>query len=220
MALAGGGASEGVIVAAEEQSAGRGRKGRSWISSPGKSLTVSLLLRPARMEECLTLLFALAAARSLDDVGAQVRIKWPNDLRIGHRKLAGILAEAMGGVLVIGLGMNVNEDAEDFPPPVSGEAISLSLASGARHDRGIVLAGVIRTFEGVYRRWEREGFSPFVPEIEERILYLGEEISLDEGSGRVTGRMLGLAPDGRLRILVESREAVFSAGDLTLRGER
>lgn len=217
MEAAAAGAPEGLLVVAETQTAGRGRKGRSWFSTPEKSLVFSLLLRPPAGRNGLTALFGLAAARALDPFAGDVAIKWPNDVFCRGRKLGGILAEAGGGAAVVGMGINVNEAAGDFPASIARRAISLRMASGAEHDRLAVLARVIESFERLYDRWRREGFPPVRPELESRLLYLGKRVVVETGEGSVRGSMAGVTAEGYLRLLVEGKERIFASGDLSLR---
>ena len=133
-----GGAPEGVVLAAEEQSAGRGRMGRTWVSPPRAALTFSLLVRPATVPPArrgwLPLLTGVAVASAVTAVtGVQTRLKWPNDVLVGPAKLAGILAEAAGDAIVVGVGLNVSAEPGELPPPGPGAlaATSLRIAASA-----------------------------------------------------------------------------------------
>ena len=133
-----GGAPEGVVLAAEEQSAGRGRMGRTWVSPPRAALTFSLLVRPATVPPArrgwLPLLAGVAIASAVTAVtGVQTRLKWPNDVLVGPAKLAGILAEAAGDAIVVGVGLNVSAEPGELPPPGPGAlaATSLRIAASA-----------------------------------------------------------------------------------------
>ncbi len=132
------GAPEGMVLAAEEQSAGRGRMGRAWVSPPQAALTFSLLVRPAAVPPArrgwLPLLAGVAVATAVTAVtGVQTRLKWPNDVLTGHAKLAGILAEAAGDAVVVGVGLNVSTEPGELPPPGPGAlpATSLRIAASA-----------------------------------------------------------------------------------------
>ena len=132
------GAPEGMVLAAEEQSAGRGRMGRAWVSPPRAALTFSLLVRPAAVPSArrgwLPLLAGVAVATAVTAVtGVQTRLKWPNDVLTGHAKLAGILAEAAGDAVVVGVGLNVSTEPGELPPPGPGAlpATSLRIAASA-----------------------------------------------------------------------------------------
>ncbi len=154
------GASEGLLVVADAQTAGRGRLQRVWHSPAGQNLYLSLLLRPplpARHAAPMTLLAGAALAQALARVGAAPRLRWPNDLLLPiagrMRKTAGILMEMVSEgqdtrFVVLGVGVNVN--GTQFPPELAERATSLGLAAGRRFDRGELLADYLASFEAVY----------------------------------------------------------------------
>lgn len=217
MAAAAEGAGGGTLFIAEEQTAGKGRKGRAWASAKGRSLTFSLLLRPAGRTEGLTALLALAVARSLGDSLGGVAVKWPNDIYLNGKKLGGILAESKDDFAVVGLGLDVNEGTGDFPPAIALEAISMRIACARAFDRGIVLCRILEAFEEMYDRYEEEGFAPFRQEIQDRLLFIGAQVVIESGEGSFEGKMIGITDEGRLRLEKDGTERVFSSGDLTIR---
>jgi BirA family biotin operon repressor/biotin-[acetyl-CoA-carboxylase] ligase len=216
-AAAAEGAEGGTLFVAEEQTSGKGRKGRMWFSAKGKSLVFSLLLRPAGRTEGLTAVFALAVASAVGDFLKGAALKWPNDVFLNGRKLGGILAESRDDFVVIGLGLDVNEEAADFSPGIAAEAISMRVAGGRPFDRGIVLCRIIEAFEGLYDAYREEGFAPFREEIQRRLLFIGERVIVECGGESFEGHMIGITNEGRLRLDVNGTEKVFSSGDLTLR---
>jgi BirA family transcriptional regulator, biotin operon repressor / biotin---[acetyl-CoA-carboxylase] ligase len=148
---------EGAIAVAEEQSEGRGRLGRSWHAPAGTSLLFSLLLRPgvesSRLPE-LSLVAGGAVAEAIADVtGVDPVIKFPNDVLIGGRKVAGVLAESSEGRVVLGVGINVNQTLEQLPPGAQTEPTSLQLVLGAPVDRALLLAAVLARLESAYDAW-------------------------------------------------------------------
>jgi BirA family transcriptional regulator, biotin operon repressor / biotin---[acetyl-CoA-carboxylase] ligase len=148
---------EGAIAVAEEQSEGRGRLGRSWHAPAGTSLLFSLLLRPgvesSRLPE-LSLVAGGAVAEAIADVtGVDPAIKFPNDVLIGGRKVAGVLAESSEGRVVLGVGINVNQTLEQLPSSAQTEPTSLQLVLGAPVDRALLLAAVLARLEGAYDAW-------------------------------------------------------------------
>ena len=217
MAAAAAGAAEGTFVVAERQTTGKGRKGRRWVSTPGKSLTASLVLRPSRPREALTAVFAVAAIRALGGFARGLALKWPNDIYLRGRKLGGILAESRDGAVVIGFGVNVNDEARDLPADAAGAAVSLRMVARRRVDRGAVLARIVESFEKSYERFEARGFAPFRPEVERLLLHRGKRVVLDDGSERRAGTLAGVTDEGYLVLDTGGAEAVFSSGDLTLR---
>ena len=153
-------APEGAVAVAEEQTEGRGRLGRRWHARTGSSVLVSVNLRPtvetARLPE-LSLIAGLAAADAVAAVtGIQPEVRFPNDLLIGGRKVAGILAEARDERVVVGIGINVNLAQGDLPTDVDTPATSLLLESGRRVDRARLLAELLVRLEARYDAWVSE----------------------------------------------------------------
>jgi len=152
------GAPEGLVIAAEAQTAGRGRQGRSWQSLHGAALTFSVLLRPGPVPATrgwVPLLAGVAAATALREVtGVDARLKWPNDVMVRDRKLGGILAEQADGAIVVGLGINVRGQGRDLPVAT---ATSLELHGAAETDRTDLLAEILRQLERWYRLWQGAG---------------------------------------------------------------
>lgn len=139
------GAAHGSVVVADHQTAGRGRLDRHWLSPAGSSLLVSVVLRPSgdrRLRGLLALAGGVAACQCLEELGVKAAVKWPNDVLLGDRKLAGILAEASEDVVILGLGMNVGQEV--FPDEIVSTATSLKLHTGRSFSRPGLLAGIIR----------------------------------------------------------------------------
>jgi BirA family biotin operon repressor/biotin-[acetyl-CoA-carboxylase] ligase len=150
---------EGTIAVAEEQSEGRGRLGRDWHAPAGTAVLVSVLLRPtiepARLPE-LSLVAGGAVAEAIAEVTAiEPAIKFPNDVLVGGRKVAGILAEAREGRVVLGIGVNVNQTEEQLPADSQTEATSLRLELGEPIDRAQLLAAILAQLERAYDAWVR-----------------------------------------------------------------
>jgi BirA family transcriptional regulator, biotin operon repressor / biotin---[acetyl-CoA-carboxylase] ligase len=150
-------APEGAVAVAEEQTAGRGRLGRPWHAPARTSILMSLNLRPAvevpRLPE-LSLVAGVAAAEAIAvETGVQPEVRFPNDLLIGGRKVAGILAEARDERVVLGIGINVNLTEDELPAEVGTPATSLSIESGAAVDRARLLARVLDRLESHYDAW-------------------------------------------------------------------
>jgi BirA family transcriptional regulator, biotin operon repressor / biotin---[acetyl-CoA-carboxylase] ligase len=149
--------SEGAVALTEEQTEGRGRLGRSWLSPPGVSLLFSVLLEPPieteRLPE-LTVVAGEACANAIGQVtGLEPEIKLPNDVLIGGRKTAGILAEARDGRVVLGIGVNVNVTAPDLPQGIDPPATSLLLETGSEVDRVELLVEILDRLERAYGDW-------------------------------------------------------------------
>lgn len=158
--LARGGA-EGQVLVAEEQTAGRGRMGRSWVSQPGASLTFSVLLRPTAVPPArrgwLPLITGIAVAAAVRDVAAvDAELKWPNDVLIGDGKLAGILAEQSGNAVVVGVGINVAAPASALPTAATGLKGTSLRAEGADVAREQLLIAVLRQLERRYQAFRAD----------------------------------------------------------------
>jgi BirA family biotin operon repressor/biotin-[acetyl-CoA-carboxylase] ligase len=156
---AGRGAPEGLVLAAETQTSGRGRQGRAWQSLPGAALTFSVLLRPRSVPQAVKgwvpLLAGVAVATALRQTAAvDARLKWPNDVLLGGGKLAGILAEQSGEAIVAGTGINVLGQADELPVTT---ATSLELHAAGGIDRTALLLAVLGELETWYRHWSSAG---------------------------------------------------------------
>ena len=150
-------APEGALVAADEQTAGRGRLGRRWLAPPGTSLLCSLQLRPTVASERLPELTGVASRACADAIaaltGLEPELKFPNDVLVGGRKVAGILAEAREERVVLGIGVNVNVPAEELPQEVDRPATSLLAETGREVDRAELLAELLEQLERRYDAW-------------------------------------------------------------------
>ena len=150
-------APEGALVATDEQTAGRGRFGRSWLAPAGASLLCSLQLRPTVSSERLPELTVVASRACAEAIAALTRlepeVKFPNDVLVGGRKLAGILAEAREGRVALGIGVNVNLAAEQLPQEVDLPATSLLVETGRELDRAELLAELLVRLERRYDAW-------------------------------------------------------------------
>lgn len=210
------------------QSAGRGRHGRRWHSSAGASLLFSLALPLAASAHALsaiTLACGVAVAEMLHGDGVEVRLKWPNDVLLDDRKLAGILCELARDTsgrrtLVVGVGMNLWADAAmraSAAQPIAtlAERIDLGSLAATREARIARLAGAILD---TARAYEREGFVPLQPRYMHWFAHEGSEVDILEQGARIArGRALGVDGDGRLLVQTADGMRVFTSGELSLR---
>jgi BirA family transcriptional regulator, biotin operon repressor / biotin---[acetyl-CoA-carboxylase] ligase len=234
LARAADGAPEGLVLAAEEQRAGRGRMGRAWVSPPRAALTFSVLLRPAPVPPArlgwLPLLAGVAVASAVRAVTAvQAQLKWPNDVLARDAKLCGILAEASGGAVVVGIGLNVSTEPGELPPraapPEPGRssgplaATSLLAAGWASPDRDLLLTALLGELEHWYLAWRRAEGDPercgLIEEYTRLCSTIGHQIRVELPGGRlIQGLAEGIDPAGQLLVRVPDGELPVAAGDV------
>jgi BirA family transcriptional regulator, biotin operon repressor / biotin---[acetyl-CoA-carboxylase] ligase len=221
------GAAGGTVLAAEWQTRGRGRLGRTWRAGVGEALTFSLLWRFARGASALSglsLAIGMAIARALAEVGVQdAALKWPNDVLWQGRKLGGILTELAGDALgptaaVIGIGINV-ELSEATRASVGQPVADLAAACGVKPDRNRALAAVLVELYRVLEAFSRDGFSPLREEWQRRHAHQDRRVTLVLPDGAsVTGWARGAAEDGALLLETPTGMRRYHSGDISLRG--
>lgn len=220
-------------LVADWQTAGRGRAGRAWVTTPGTALTVSFVARPGEVAKerigWVPLVAGLAVVRALTDFGMTPRLKWPNDVIVedpNHhplpgwgtsRKIAGVLCEAVGEAVVIGVGVNVSQGVEELPV-VHGA--SLAMMGASRLDREELLGAIATELASICREWGTDGGQAKLTNDITRVCdTIGKEIAVDRpGAPSLMGRAVGLSIEGGL--LVESasgRVETVLAGDVSLR---
>jgi BirA family biotin operon repressor/biotin-[acetyl-CoA-carboxylase] ligase len=211
------------IVVAERQTAGRGRRGRKWVSPFAENIYYSLVLRiegGMRQLEGLSLVVGLAVMHTLRDLGISAAgLKWPNDVLVGQKKIAGILLELVGDPadvchVVLGVGINVNMQLTD---EVDQQWTSMRLESGKMFDRNQLVAELGLTLQRYLARHQASGFSAIQSEWEQNHLWQGRAVSLVAGVNQIAGEVLGIDSQGALRLKVDGVEKVFSGGELSLR---
>lgn len=217
------GRSSPFLVMAEQQLAGRGRRGRAWISPYGVNLYFSLLLpvESAQRLDGLSLLVGLAMKRGLSACGyPAVGLKWPNDLLLDGRKLGGILLELCGDPadrchVVIGVGLNINlrEGEVSLDQPWT----SLALERGRAIARSEILKSVLAALDDVLEQSALTGFAAFRSEWEAAHVWQGRQVVLSSGTRTMSGRVLGVDDHGALRLLCDDGEQLVSGGELSLR---
>ncbi|MEV8373652.1 biotin--[acetyl-CoA-carboxylase] ligase [Kribbella sp. NPDC056861] len=220
-AAARSGAPEGLVVAAEYQSSGRGRLGRTWTTPARSAVLMSALLRPtgvpAHRWPWLGLLVPLAVASAVRQVGEiPAQVKWPNDVLVDDRKLAGILLERIDGpAAVVGIGLNVTLKADERPTEV---ATSMALEGAATTDRATVLTAVLRELATRYQAWVEADGDPEVilPDYRELSATFGRQVRVELPNGVfLEGTASDLDSDGRLIVLTADGPHTLAAGDVT-----
>jgi BirA family biotin operon repressor/biotin-[acetyl-CoA-carboxylase] ligase len=207
--LAWGGAGEGAVVFAEAQSKGRGRLGRVWLSPAGKGLWFTVVLRPKippSHATQLTVAAATALARAItQQTGIVPDIKWPNDILIRGRKVAGILTEMDAEVervkeLLLGIGMDVNLESADFPVALRKIATSLQIETGQKVNRAELAVAILRELDRDYDLVKKGQFQALAEQWEERCSTLGRQVSIRVGDRVIRGRAESLDDDGALLV--------------------
>ena len=226
MARAMAGAAAGTCLAAEWQSAGRGRRGRSWISSLGGSLTFSLLWRFERGAGHLgglSLAVGVAVARALEACGAaRVQVKWPNDVVVDFRKLAGILVEMSGdlqgpSVAVIGIGVNYRL-AEQVLDRIDQAAVDVAACATPVPGRTELLGALLQSLESTLAEFDRSGFTSFREPWRTLHAYHGRPVRvMPAGEAAFDAEVLDVAPDGALVVGAQGRTVVLSSAEISLR---
>lgn len=215
--LAHAGAPDGLVLLAEHQTAGRGRRGAAWFSSAGESLAFSILVRPDEPKALwprLALAAGLAVAEAVESLGLQAGIKWPNDVWLGQRKVAGILVEAGSDFAVVGIGLNVN--STQFPLEVAEIATSLRIEASQDFPRGEVLGEIIRKF-ALRRRQIENDFVSLIRAVRLRCVLTGKRVSLATANGPRVGTVEGIADGGELLLCTENGlERLIQADEVRL----
>lgn len=226
--LADGGAPEGSVAIADEQSAGRGRMGRQWISKKYKNLLFSVLLRPELPPHrlfVLTMIFALAGIDAVKTVsGLHAMIKWPNDIYIGQKKLGGILSEftvtgKLARYVVLGMGLNVN-----WNPPVEKAVLYLSSSIFAEThkttSREALLIVLLKAFEKYYHKvmFHKDGVDECYEKWNKRSMITEKQVVIETGQETLCGKALGIDRDGALMLMGDDgREKRILCGDVSVK---
>ncbi len=217
---------EGMVVAAEEQTSGRGRLGRSWISPKGTGIWMSIVLKPnisPMVAPRATLIGAAAVYTALKDMGISVGIKWPNDIVINGKKICGILTEMNAEIervnyVIMGIGINVN--MESFPDELKEKATSLKNELGNEVDRKKLVANILNNFEVFYEEFKNTGDISRVIEIcKEGSLLINKEVRVINGNNEVICTVIDIDDEGEL--IVKHKDGTIKrviSGEVSVRG--
>ena len=204
---------EGALAVCDEQTAGRGRQGRAWTSPPGTAILGSILLRPPadRVVSELSLVAGTAVAEAIEvTLALAVQVKWPNDVMLNRRKVAGILAEAANGRVIVGIGANVNQERSELPEDTKVPAGSLYTSDGSRHERAPLLASIVEHLERNYDLWREGGLDAIYDSLGSRDFLRGRHVTVDGSQG------LGVKidRDGRFLVSVGGEVRAVESGEL------
>ena len=219
---------EGTVLIAEEQTEGKGRMGRSWVSPKGKGIWMSIILKP-NVEPMkvpkLTLVGAAAVYKALENMGIKAQIKWPNDVLIDGKKICGILTEMSGELnmvnyVIMGIGINVNLDEGDFPEELKDKATSLKISTGKEINRKELTANILNEFEKLYISFkEKDQMNEVLKICRENSILLGEEVKIIRGNDVRIGKAIDINENGELLIKFEGDKVEsIIAGEVSLRG--
>ena len=225
--LADMGSTEGTVVCADMQTAGRGRRGRNWQAKAGENLLFSILLRPQIQPEKapqITLLMALAVTKILREYyGIDAKIKWPNDVVVNGKKVCGILTEMYldGGKIdsvIVGTGINVNQ--KEIPEELTESATSLCLEKDAEYKREEILEYVLGAFEEYYEEFLQKGtLQQLIPWYNEWLVSRNKEVRVLDPKGEFTGISKGINESGELLVeLADGAITAIYAGEVSVRG--
>lgn len=225
MRLAAGGAPEGTVVVSEEQTRGKGRLGRSWLSPKYQGIWFSVILRPQVLPietGLITLAAAAAVARAIaKETGLEAEIKWPNDVLIRGKKVAGVLSEMSAEqdkvhFVVVGLGTNANVEAKAFPAEWRQRATSLKEQLGRKIDRSRLLCSVLGSFEELYGLFQEREWQKIVDEWKEMSTTIGKEVKAKLFERTVIGVAIDVDENGQLILRLPNGNVLsLSAGEIT-----
>ena len=220
---------EGTVLIAEEQTEGKGRMGRSWVSPKGKGIWMSIILKP-NVEPMkvpkLTLVGAAAVYKALENMGIKAQIKWPNDVLIDGKKICGILTEMSGELnmvnyVIMGIGINVNLDEGDFPEELKDKATSLKISTGKEISRKELTANILNEFEKLYLKFKEEDNIEEVLKISrENSILLGEEVRIIRGNNIKIGKAIDINDNGELVVEVGDKVEKIISGEVSLRANK
>jgi BirA family transcriptional regulator, biotin operon repressor / biotin---[acetyl-CoA-carboxylase] ligase len=207
------GLDEGATAVCDVQTQGRGRLGRGWETPAGSAILCSLLLKPpdrAPLEQ-LSLVGGLAGAETVENaLGLAVQLKWPNDVMVNRRKVAGVIAEATQGSVVVGIGINVNQSREELPANAKIQPASLYTTDGVRRERAPLLADLLAAFERSYDRWLEGGLDALYDTLGARDFLRGRRVFVD---GK-TGTGIGIDRSGRLEVDIDGERMAVESGEV------
>ncbi len=208
--------SSGTVVAVREQTQGRGRRGREWLSAANENLTFSLFLRtvsrPWKIPSA-TMAAAIAVAELLEAEGVNSDLKWPNDVLVGGKKICGILSEAVSGGVIIGVGLNVNMRCADH---IDQPATSILMESGARRSVDDLLGKLLPILSDCLGDWEQGGFSKVRKRWESKVPTLGKAVTVRDGDNVRAGILHGFGDDGELLLEEQGVVSAVWAGDVSV----
>jgi BirA family transcriptional regulator, biotin operon repressor / biotin---[acetyl-CoA-carboxylase] ligase len=210
---------EGAVVIANQQTHGKGRQGRSWHSEPGVGLYLSVLLRPRFQPEnlaCITLMAGVATASTIK-LHAPAKLKWPNDLLLNGKKLAGVLCEYVPGTppaIIVGIGVNLNHT--QFPEDIQGQATSLKLETGKTLDRTTLVLSLLKNLATEYEEILQGNIGNLIRKWTDQSEMFGQTVTVYQKGETLVGKALGLNPQGKLILQIhEGEQRLLDSGEVS-----
>ena len=217
-AVASGAAGTGTVIATDNQTAGHGRLGRQWVSPPGGGLAASALVAeplvpagafPAHAS-LVPLLAGLAVVDALADAGLQSRLKWPNDVLVSGRKVAGVLCRAVDSRVVVGIGVNTALTAEQLPVPTAGSLAMFGVNIAPRDLLGLLL----HALDAELAQWREAGSTALLRDYRQACATIGQKVRVHMPNREFTGDAVGVDDDGALLVVCDGEAVTVSAGDV------
>lgn len=220
---------DGTVIIAEEQTSGRGRLGRSWVSPKGKGIWMTIMLKPdikPDQASQITLIAAMAVLKGIKAIcDMDIMIKWPNDIVVNGKKICGILTEMGAEIekinyLCVGIGINVNSDKSDFTDKAVDIATSIKIAKGVTVERKKLIAKVLDVFESYYSAFLMRGSVEFmVDEYKKSLANIGKEVRLITKDGEISAKAEDITAEGHLIVrLYDNTIMEISSGEVSVRG--
>ena len=213
------------LIVADEQTAGKGRLGRSFESNKGAGIFASIVVRPDKKTydvANITLVAALAVQRAMDKFGIETKIKWPNDIICQGKKLCGILTEMKNDgdkvkFVVVGIGINVNN--EKFLEDLADKATSMYLLQSKKYDRADILLEVLKEFDKLYDQYTKNDNLDFmINEYNEKLINKGSEVIVEFKNENKKAILIGVNESGILKVLIDGEEKNIVSGEIKIRG--
>ena len=204
---------EGAVAVCEEQTDGHGRLGRTWDAPAGSSILLSVLLRPPAERRAAELMLVAGVAVAVvveRATGLAAQIKWPNDVMLDRRKVAGGLAELKDGAVVLGIGINVNQQRDELPAGTKAPAASLRTVTGRTYDRAAILTDLLLELELRYDFWRERGLDGVYDDLGARDFLRGRRVTVDG----VAGLAQMIRRDGRLEVETDSGPLLVESGEV------
>ena len=209
----------GTVVITDNQTIGRGRQANKWISTPGKSLTFSIIMYPNTLPTQInlySLIAGLAITDCLIENNIKAQLKWPNDILINEKKVGGILCESKlcEGVIksiVIGIGLNANEEVTDLFNALRKNATSLQIESGKQYQLEILLANILNHFE---HRISNKETNSQLSDWQKRCAHINQKVTFHSGNKTINGIFKGLRSTGQAILIVNNEEVILNSGEI------